>query len=1557
MKKVFLATIMACLCLLTNAQTWSEPAVPGSDLNSLSSSEIVYFYNVDADAFVINGLSWNTQACATRLANGDQRTAEAQQAYAFVQDGKVKIRMKRYSSNFISCGTADANNVYVDQNNNPDFSYTETAAGSHVYTLKNTTHAAFLDVTWTYGGHLTLAGGGGHTKWAFIPETAITNGSYALYKAKKQLYGLYKAICNEGKETAYSKVLNKAYVAYTDKDATVATITNASKTLFSEIYAELTQPVNVSFLFINSDMAGSGSVEGWLNGSCLFNYGVFETYHSSLTLAQSQTVPQGIYDVVLHALYREDATTGSAPTLNLKATNTVSAKIPAVSSINYNVGNTENNNWTAGSNGNEPNGMQSSAQAHAHQDAVTRASGAIVGTDGALRISLNMTSAEQWLTWQGVEIFYQGIGSGSVNAELGITITEAENHYGDGSEKGAADLKDAIDKAKEIYQNENATVQSIMEVNSELKTAITTFLEVSASIEKPLERFELINNYNFEYGFDNWEQQNMATQSNTAFGYKSGNVYVEKWIDKGYSVGDAYVGQKVNNLPLGIWILKAAAQNIQEGVAGTQSNAWIFANNSTAAVSTAGEYSLVFTNIEDNALVGFKAVGATGNWLSCDNFRLYYAGGEFADFKAELQNYVNKAKSYVSKKIETSVLATLQSAIAAAEAELLKTSADGYPTVSQPLRLATEAAETSFRAFAQLQEAIDAAEGIYGNGDKDGSDKFLTVINNAKSVNENLESSQAQMAEEIAKLEKATFEFRLANGSGTVPTVVTDPRYARGSIAAFGRMTVSGVSTANILEQGFCWSTEPNPTVLDNRTTQYLENNGRIYVMNTEPATLYYIRAYAITKDYAVGYGDVIRISTLPKGNVTYWYNNGGDEAQNNKNNTALTIATTYWSNYTSIRGFNVSCTFSPGTPTADCGYGGGMRIGTNMGQRAGTCMHEMNHGIGGGTLEIWGGWSKSPLRKTINGEWAGDRANEVVRFWENRNDLVITGAYDGAHWGVVAKGETYSSDNIFHNKYPHNGAHLEPGAWAGPKNPNDTEIFYIGNSLINQGFCEDGLIPVNFYSGAFCLPAYVFEHEDNKKYYIKNESTERGLYSSYLIEGLNKKIQWVEASAEDVALNDSAAWYISFNPELQYYQFKNVATGRYLSYSTTGLNGIKMVDKSAPTLNENFHLMKGRVNVVVGKGNKRTTTRGFWVIHPENKSNPDCLVANASKRTAAATLDLYDEAAYQRWIFMDADEIQTFEESTKTVYAEELRLLIKDIREMATTPHVEEVGGVDDNLETKLIEIEGKVESVTTANGIQILIEEARAACIEFLAEATPTNLNQPFEISFLANNASIEDNSGWSVAPTFSYSCAEFFETTFDFNQRLQGMPGGTYKIKAQAFQRPGDYTTAYNDYTAGTDKTSAMLYVGTLTKNIKHIAADAKSSKLSSQDVSVGSPAVYIPNTMYSASLFFNKDLYDNEVVTSLSKDNSNLRFGIKSTSYATGYWTVLDNFRIYFYGSWTVDNVLTDIKDVRQDEESDFNDSDVYNLHGIKVGTSLEGLPRGIYIVNKKKVFVK
>ena len=58
--------------------------------------------------------------------------------------------------------------------------------------------------------------------------------------------------------------------------------------------------------------------------------------------------------------------------------------------------------------------------------------------------------------------------------------------------------------------------------------------------------------------------------------------------------------------------------------------------------------------------------------------------------------------------------------------------------------------------------------------------------------------------------------------------VTTHEYIARGSTVMLGRSTVSG---SNIQEQGFCWSTSPEPTIDDNRSTKYHSHNGRIYVM------------------------------------------------------------------------------------------------------------------------------------------------------------------------------------------------------------------------------------------------------------------------------------------------------------------------------------------------------------------------------------------------------------------------------------------------------------------------------------------------------------------------------------------------------------------------------------------------------------------------------------------------------------------------------------------------------------------------------------------------------
>ncbi len=1546
-----------CLALLGKAvlwaQAWTEPKLPAESLDNLKSTETVYFYNVKADAFAINGMDWNTNACATRLTNGDESVSEVQRCYAFVGNGKVRVRVAQYTGMFISCLGNDANNIYVDQNQGQYFTYTETAEGSHIYTLNNDTYKKDLDVSWTYGGHMTIVGGAGNTQWAFIKEENITNGKYMVYKAKKALYGLYRSLADAGKTEFYAEKLADAHRIYASDEATYAEVIDASKTLFNATYADISGGVDVSFLFTEADMVGNASASAWTSGGATFGWGTFENYHTAFKLSQTQTVPQGIYDVMLHAFYREDGS-GSAPVLTAKGLTSATGKVPTMLGIDFEMVNDYSNNWKVGGKNYIPDGMQSAGQAITHSDAIAQAKGTVVGADGKLTITTEVKTAEQWVCWGAHRITYQGLGEASLKESLATVIAEAEALYAEGQGKDADKLKAVLDEAKAIYADENAANHQIVIVESELKEAMETYRWTNASIENPVEVTSIIENNSFENSFDGWTQTNMAAQSNADFNIKHGNIYAEKWTDKGGKTGDASVMQQVKGLGLGVYILKAAAQNIQEGSNAAQKNAWIVANNYKTVVNNRKEYAVTFVNIENEATVGFLAEGATGNWIAVDNFRLYYVGGEFSDFKNELQSYVDTARSYTSQKMQEAILTQLNSCIAAAEAELQKDNADGYISVSTPLREAVESAKESIKAYEALAAAIAAAEANYENGGTEGAEKLLAAINSAKAVNESLDSTLDEIAAKMSELEKATFEYLVSNPSGAVPTVKTDKRYVRGAIAAFGRMTVSGMASSEILEQGFCWSTEPNPTVLDNRTTKYLENNGRMYWMDMEPATVYYMRAYAITKGYAVGYGDVIKMSTLPQGQVTYWYNNGGDAAHNERIHNALTIATTYWSNYTSIRGFNVSCTFSPGTPTADCGYGGNMRIGTNMGQRAGTCMHEMNHGIGGGTLDIWGGWVDSPLRVTMNGHWAGDRANEAVRFWENNNNLVITGAYDNGHWGVVNKGETYSQDNIFHNKYPHNGAHLEPGAWAGPQNWNDTEVFYIGNSIINQGFCEDGLIPVNFYSGAFCLPAYVFEQDDNAKYYIKSESANHGLSTAYLIEQNDGTVKWEESTGNDITHNDNAAWYISFTPDNQYYQFRNAATGRYLTFSANGTNGIKTAAKTTPAANEDFHLMRGRQDVTIGS----FKTRGYWIIHPEAKANPATFTATSNGKVSATTLNLYNSSVSQRWIFLKADDIISFETGLKDEALEELEALMANVRKLRLTSHTEDVPGADDMFIDELNAIKEAAAQATSVDEIYELMKQVRTTGMNYLSKVTPKSVKRPFDITFLVKNAAIDDNTGWSSKPTFSNSCCEYFQMSFDFNQTIEDLPAGTYKLCAKAFQRPGAYNTAYNAFTNGRNNVKAQLYANDSTTKVCHIAVGARSARLHADDVTVGSPTRYIPNTTASAAAYFKLSVYENEVITALPEHGDDLKIGIKCSSASTDYWTIFDDFRLYYFGKM---NPNTAIDLIETDEHTGIDgqgcSTEVYNLQGVKVSDSLDGLPQGIYIINRKKVIVK
>ncbi len=732
----------------------------------------------------------------------------------------------------------------------------------------------------------------------------------------------------------------------------------------------------------------------------------------------------------------------------------------------------------------------------------------------------------------------------NIRAELKNTLSSANSTYGNGEGKEANLLKNAIDKAQEVCDNTSASYADLFKANKAMQVALVNYELANASIEHPVDVTSLIINPNFEKEFDGWSYTNLQAQTNTSFTQKSGNIYIEKWVSAGSQVGDVSLLQTISqNLNKGIYQLKVSAQNTQNGRNG-QTGAWIIAGNDSVEVSEAKEYTLQFIQMEDELTLGLVAHQASGNWIAVDNFRLYYGAATTDDYKEELQKRIDVAQQLMQKNIGTSCQETLNTAIQKTENWISHPDMETLSSISRSLRNAIQEAQNS--------------------------------------------------------LAKAEFREKLENATGPVPSVTTDPRHARGATMAFGRATFSG---NNIMEKGFCWSTHKNPTVLDNRSTLSYSNNGDIYVMDgLQPATQYYIRAYAITNGYAVGYGDCIRICTLPMGNITWTYNNGGSDEENKRINNAIEDAVDVWNHITSIQGLRLSVSYGANTQTADCSYGGSMRVGPNASyQRTGTIQHEMCHAAGVGTTETW--YNSSIYRQeTSKGFWLGERTDQVVQFLDNDNTAQLHG------------------DNTHFWPYGINGAHEDDG----------TRILYYANALIIQALGEDNLPPV---PGAFASPAYTFMQEDDEVYYILTANESIRNIPTMLKTNSSNSVALQNTDWKEALSNNAFAWKITFNPQSQTYEMRNVETN-----STLNNNNANVTLSS----NENYkiQLLGSRQKV----SNDYFNLKSYWMTFSENNNRPMTLTANQSNGNLSVSCTRFDHqnsASQQRWIILSQKEVK----------------------------------------------------------------------------------------------------------------------------------------------------------------------------------------------------------------------------------------------------------------------------------------------------------------------------
>lgn len=705
---------------------------------------------------------------------------------------------------------------------------------------------------------------------------------------------------------------------------------------------------------------------------------------------------------------------------------------------------------------------------------------------------------------------------------------------------------------------------------------LTLLMSCAALASAQVNETRYIKNPSFESGTSNWDVGEMLIQTNSDFARKAGTVYMEKWVTQSASVGNAYVLQTLSNLPAGKYKLSAGAQNYKQNAPSTKcTGVYLVAGTEKTPVYGPDTYEVEFLNLTGQVQIGFTATKASGNWLAVDNFRLYRT----------------------EEISEQTLLDTLLSRCAVADTLL--------------------ACDMDERFKSKLQQSITQARSLTATSEKNALQKSMFDLERL--------------------IERARMGILLASATanpGTSPNVRRTNTYVpTGATQALMRFDC--INCSGELERGVCWSTEHNPTVLDDRTTKHFVLNGDVYhIKGLKSSTVYYLRPYQMDQYYNVSYGEEVKIVTHPAGTCRGTWDNGApNDAANARCSVAIAQTIDYFNEWTGIKGFTLSGHYGSGTATADCSYGGWMRIGPNASNQAiGTVIHETGHGVGVGTSSRWDDTDFHDWR------WKGHEANAMLQFLENKaGDPNYYMVGDSKHsWGQTASYDWFvnGADKDRHDEYQ-----------------------YIGGCCLLYAFFVDGLCPTTGYSNG--LSGYSFNFDDSTKYYLMCKDATRGLSTG--LTTLNKqsllyyylKNEYVLGSSEEIP--DNAAFYLEFDPYSGMYFFRNVEYNRYLSHQDANSISAKKAT-SAPTAAEQFQLMPARTDVTIKVGDVSITTNGFWLTWVD--SGNKALSANVKSPTGNCEVADYsssDAATKQQWIILSERQVQQLNQAAIATALEQI--------------------------------------------------------------------------------------------------------------------------------------------------------------------------------------------------------------------------------------------------------------------------------------------------------------
>ncbi len=309
------------------------------------------------------------------------------------------------------------------------------------------------------------------------------------------------------------------------------------------------------------------------------------------------------------------------------------------------------------------------------------------------------------------------------------------------AEEGGID----VTAAGAIYNNPNASLAEVNKAIADLRAALigSNYDFTGASDDEPLDvTDQVLTNPTFEGNIDGWTitvtgdnlqyQARTDGQTDPSKNWVAITNFIEAWTPSPKTLGDGTISQTVYGLPAGKYMLECDAMATKQGAEDPEAaveGAYIFIaglNGETREPIKSPDYQpkhwkVVFVSDGSPALTfGLKVESTTANWISADNFKLWYYGEtnrtreqlalDQAIKDAEAIDLDEVRAALTVKEAFTSALAAAKGTQESTDAEALTAATDALNQATANLRTSIADYQGVGKFLLDLDEMMDAAD-------------------------------------------------------------------------------------------------------------------------------------------------------------------------------------------------------------------------------------------------------------------------------------------------------------------------------------------------------------------------------------------------------------------------------------------------------------------------------------------------------------------------------------------------------------------------------------------------------------------------------------------------------------------------------------------------------------------------------------------------------------------------------------------------------------------------------------------------------------------------------